>query len=437
MRSILFNTAAGWLVRIMAILVNLIGVPLALQTLGPTRFGTILIAMSIGSWAGLGNVGFGRVIGLIMARFFHKSQTFVARVVSCVAIVSLVFQTGFFFVCIAVLTALSGYINLGSDAAAYKHEFMVSTISILLTFNLWFFLSIFEGIDAGQHQLFRLYWYQIAAYLGTLVLLFTVFRKMPSIIFATLLLGAGFLAGNIMHAVDAWIRHHDLFLAKAAWRRKLVQALLMSSVDFTIISMAIGIIFQFTTGIFGLIVGPDAIINLGVFMRIMASVGGVILTVTIPMSNLIAGRLAKQDVTGAINAALWTGAGLLSLCAFIAASFEFFGEWLVSIWLRSNIEFDRGFLFMASSQIFLAACSGYATGVAVGFGNLRWVSKIHAVQAVAVLPFGYLCYHLFGQAGILMAMNIVLLVGAVASFATQVPFEYLRLRLGLMRRHPT
>jgi O-antigen/teichoic acid export membrane protein len=444
MKSILLATGAGWLARFFALVVNLIGIPLVLQELGQTRFGLMLIVMSIGSWVGLGNVGVGRVVANIVARFFHRSREFVRAVVFYAIVASLALQSLFFCICVVLLLGFADYIHLGSDGAAYKHEFVISTIANFFTFSLWFFLSVFEGIDAGQHRRFRLSLYQIAGYLLTLVLLFTAFKAAPSLLFATLLLSSGFLIGNVLHTIDILVRHRNLFRLVSNHRRQLIQIIMLSALDFTLISLAGSIIFQFSTGMFGLIVGPDAIIDLGVFMKIMMSVAGIILSVTYPMSDLIAGRVARNDTQGAIQVMLLTGSGLLLGSAIAAIAFELYGERIISVWLRTPTAYNPLFRTMASLLIFVTAASQFATGLAIGFGHLRNVARIHAVQAILALPIAWLFYMLAGQAGILLAMNVALVFGAVACLKIGLPvgaFERgpmsgrARVGMGFVRSH--
>jgi O-antigen/teichoic acid export membrane protein len=426
MRSMLLTTMAGWLARLLAIAVNFIGMPVALHSLGATRFGIMLISLSIGSWIGLGNAGFGRVVAIITARYYQKSPTFVSSVVSHIAAVSVRFYAGLFIAFSLVFLLFAPRIDLGFDGAAYASEFVTGTVAIFFSMTLWFFLAVFEGVDAGRHELFRLYWFQIIAYTITLALMFTLFAAMPSLLLATLLLGSGFLIGNMMHAADVWRRHRHLFRSSGRPRTAMTRSVLYNSIDFTIIAIAISIIFQFTTGTVGLIVGPDEIINLGVFMRIMTSVGGIILTVTIPMSNLIAGRLAHQDRAGAVKVAIWTGVGLLSSVAIAAVVFDLFGEQLLSIWLKTPVVYEPAFRIMASSLIFLTAVYAYASGLAIGFGNLRHVARVHAVLGATVLPLAYACFRSQGQAGILLAIDIVLLGGAAACLLTGQRFTFWR-----------
>lgn len=429
MKSILLTTIAGWLARVLAIALNVISMPIVLHSLGPTRFGIMLISLSVGSWIGLGNAGFGRVVAIVTARYYRKSPAFVATVVSHLAAISARFYVALFAVFTGAFLFFMPRIELGVDGAVYATEFAAGTIGVFFTMALWFFLAVFEGIDAGRHELFRLYRIQVFTYAATLLLMFTAFRARPSLLFATLLLGSGGLLGNLIHALDVLRRHRGLFRPQAGPRHSLGRALIYNSLDFTIISMAISIIFQFTTGVVGLIVGPDEIINLGVFMRIMNSAGAVILTVTYPMSNLIASRIAHQNRPGAAKVALWTGAGLLLCVGVAAAVFGVVGEQLLSLWLKAPVTYDPAFRLLASLLVFLTAVYAYAAGVAIGYGKLRAVARVHAVVAAAVLPASYLCFRSIGQAGILLAIDMVLLATAIACILSVREFKPLRAAL--------
>jgi len=427
MKSILLSTASGWFLRALAIAVNLVGLPLALQSLGPTKFGVMLIAFGIGSLAGIGNVGIGRTVGIAVARFFKKSPRFIAQVVSYSALRAAIFHVLFFGVCAGILLALASHIDLGPGAAEFRSDFFASAIAIFFITNLWFALSVFEGVDAGQHRLARLYCFQILGYAIALGFLMTAFRHAPSIFFATLLLNSGYVLGSAMHAIDVWLRHRYLFRPTTTkCPRLLVRSLLRGSADFAAIGLVISITFQFTTGIFGLLVGADAIVDFGVFMRIMASFGGVVFTVTTPLSNLIAARMSVGNDRGAAHAAVVTGLGLLAGCAMAAAGFDAFGEQLITLWLKTAISYEPLFRTMASLLIFFAGLYAYATAVAIGFGGVKRVARIHRMAGAVFLPLSYGCYVMWGQAGILMAMNMTLAFIAVVSFAAT--FQLISLR---------
>lgn len=421
MRSILITTLAGWLARALAIVVNIIGLPVALHSLGQTRFGLFLMVLSIGSWIGLGNAGFGRVVAIITARYYRKAPGFVAAVTSHLVRRAIRYYALLFVGCCVIFLIVVQFHVMLPEADAYAGEFAISTIAVFFSMTLWFFLAVFEGVDAGRHELFRLYWYQIGAYLLSLVMMFTILPRWPSLLLASLLLSSGFVVGNLLHAIDVSRRHRAMFTAVRPVPRALSRAVLFHSVDFTIITIGLSVIYQFVTGLVGMVTGPDQIVNLGVFMRIMVSAGGAILTVTGPMSNLIATRIAHQDLDGARRIVAWTGLGLLGTMGCASIAFDIAGERLLSAWLHTPVIYDGDFRQLAAAMIFLTALHSYASAAAIGFGYLRQVARIHAVMAVTVLPSAFLMFSWHGQAGVLMALDMALALGALAGLATALP----------------
>lgn len=429
MKYVVLAVLAGWLARIMAITTNLIGIPLVLQQLGQTQFGIVLIAISVGSWVGMGNLGISRVVANVVARYFHRSRAFIRQVVFYAIATSLAAQTSIFCICASILLFFADRIDLGSVGTSYRGQFIVSTIATFFTFSLWFFLSVFEGIDAGLHRRFRVAIYHIIGYAFTLVMLFTVFKSAPSILLATLLLSSGFLIGNILHTIDILMRHRELFHISTTHKRKLIQLMILSTVDFTIISLTGYIIYQSSTGLLGLLVGPEAIVNFGVFMKIMLSIAAAILSVTHPMSDMIAGRLARNDPDGAFNVATVTGSGLLLGGTVVAIAFALYGDRLISVWLHTPTTYDPLFRTGSSLLIFMTVASQYIFGVAIGYGRVKAVAHIHAVEALVCMPFGWFAYHIAGQAGILLAIDTVLIFGAAVALRTTLPFSLGRLTL--------
>ena len=431
MKSIALSVLVGWLARIMAIATNLIGIPLVLQQLGHTQFGIVLIAMSVGSWVGIGNLGIGRAVANVVARYFHRSQAFIRQIVFYAIATSLAAQGLIFGICVCILLFFANRIDLGPVGISYRGQFIVSTIMTFFTFSLWFFLMVFEGIDAGLHRRFRVAIYHIVGYAFTLVMLFTVFRAAPSIVLGTFLLSSGFVIGNLLHTIDILFRHRELFRINAKYKRKLIQIMMLSTIDFTIISLRGYIIYQSSTSLLGLLVGPEEIVNFGVFMKIMVSIGAAILSVTHPMSDMIAGRMARNDHSGALNVATVTGSGLLLGGAMVAVAFALYGDRLISIWLHTPTVYDPLFRAGSSMLIFATVVSQYITGVAIGYGRTRTVARNHAVEALVSMPVAWLGYLMAGQAGILLAMDAVLILGAVVALRAGLPLGRMKRRLAL------
>jgi len=60
---------------------------------------------------------------------------------------------------------------------------------------------------------------------------------------------------------------------------------------------------------------------------------------------------------------------------------------------------------------------------------VRTLARIHAIEALVSMPFAWLAYLIAGQAGILLAIDAVLIFGAAAVLRTTLPLRPGRLTL--------
>ncbi len=411
MKSILLSTMSAGLARILAIALNVIGLPMALANLGQSRFALLLIVLSIGSWIGFANVGMGRVVANIIARDRKGASKFMVRSISTATVLAAGFNLALFCITSAIFLLVVSHIPLNPVIENNYGEFVASVISLFLAMSLWFFLSVFEGIDAGNHKLHRLYLFQLASYTVSLVLMFTVFRTHPSITLAAYLLNLSFLLGSILHAIDVIRRHRNLFAADFEWDSRVLRLLLLSSVDFTIISLGIGILFQLATGLFGFIAGPQAVFDLGIFMRLMQSYGALVIAFTYPLSNIIASHLASRHDAAALHTARLSGALLLGAAGIAAAGFLAFANEILSFWLRTPIRLDSLFLSCAALLIILSALHFYVASLLIGTSDTKAVARIHLGEAVAFTPFAFALFFTLGEAGVLLALDLTLAAG--------------------------
>ncbi|WP_458760138.1 hypothetical protein ACSVBT_04880 [Afipia sp. TerB] len=411
MKSIILSTLSAGLSRILAILLNVLGLPMALASLGQSRFALLLTVLSIGSWIGFANVGMGRVIANIIARDRKGASRFMIRSISTATVLAAGLNLALFCVSSAIFLLVVSHVPLNDLIANNYNSFIVSVISLFLALAMWFFLSVFEGIDAGHHQLHRLYLFQLASYAISLVLLFTVFPTHPSIWLAAYLLNLSFLLGSVFHAIDVVRRHRNLFAFEFDWDSRILRHLLLSSVDFTIISLGIGILFQLATGLFGFIVGPQEVFDLGIFMRLMQSYGALVIAFTYPLSNIIATHLAARHNAAAVHTARLSGALLLGAASIAAIVFFAFANEILSFWLRTAIHLDGLFLVCAAMLIVLSALHFYAASLLIGTSDTKAVARIHLGEAVAFAPFAFVLFFTLGEGGVLLALDLTLATG--------------------------
>ncbi len=413
MKSILFSTLVAWLSRLLAIVVNLVGLPLALKVLGQSDFGLFLVVLSIGSWVGFANVGMGRVIASIITRYSTRVPPFVARFVSMATVLAAGINLFLFCASSALFLVVMSTAQLNDVIAAHRTEFTISVLSLFFALSLWFFLSIFEGIDAAAHKLYRLYAFQICSYALSFFLLFTVFPRYPSIAFAAYLLNLGFLFGSIAHGFDVVRRNRNLFVRRFAWRRSAVRLLLLSSLDFTVISLGLLILYQISTGLFGFLFGPNAVIELGIFTRLLQSYGALVMSFTFPLTNMIASRLAHRDNAGALHAARLSGLLVLGGSAVAGVGFFLFANGLLALWLHSGIQFSADFRISGGILIFVSTLQVYLAALLMGCGATRMVARVHLWEAIVFLPVAYVFFGVLQQTGILVALDVLITCGAL------------------------
>ncbi|SED91484.1 hypothetical protein SAMN05444164_6270 [Bradyrhizobium erythrophlei] len=414
MKSIIISASSAGACRILAIVLNLVGIPLALAKLGPSRFGLLLVILSISSWIGFANIGMGRVIANTVARRSSSSSRFTVEFVSLATVLAAVINLLLFLVATGLFFLFLSFAPLEDVIAANYHEFAVTIVIMFFALSLWFFLSVFEGIDAGHHQLHRLYFFQLISYSLSLAILLLVFPTHPSITFAAYLLNLGFLLGSVFHAVDVVRRNRNLFSLNFGWRWRTIRLLTLSSLDFTVISLGLGVIFQFATGLFGFIDGPESVVELGIFMRLMQSYGSLVIAFTFPLSNLVAFRLKRRDVASVVRTVRLSGIMLLSGSIVGGAGFLILGVPILSFWLKSAIHIDRLFLVSGSLLIVLGALHFFLAALMTGAADIRTASRIHILEAVAFLPLAFLLFRALEQSGVLLAMDIVLGAGTLA-----------------------
>lgn len=411
MKPILLSTLAGWLARLLAILLNLVGTPMVLGKLGPSRFGLLLVILSISSWIGFANVGMGRVIANAVARTRRSASAFKTETVSLAVVLAAGLNLVLFGAAAVALMIFMWLAPLNEAILANYSEFVATILVLFFGLALWFFLSIFEGIDAGHHQLHRLYLFQLASYVLSFVLLLFVFPPHPSIVFAAVLLSLGFLPGSVFHALDVVRRNRNLFSRNWRWKPRIARRLLLSSLDFTIISLGIGILYQLATGLFGFLAGPEAVTELGIFMRLMQSYGGLIIAFTYPLSNIVATKLKMRDDLAATRIVRLSGAMLLAGSCLAGASFWLFGNLALSIWLHTTIELDHLFLTGASLLIVLSALQFFFSALLIGTSNIREAARLQVWQSLVYVPIACVFFKIWGQEGVLLAMDAVMGVG--------------------------
>jgi O-antigen/teichoic acid export membrane protein len=155
------------------------------------------------------------------------------------------------------------------------------------------------------------------------------------------------------------------------------------------------------------------VIELGIFMRLLQSYGALLVAFTFPLTNVIASRLANRDTAGALHAARLSGLLLLGAAAIASFGFYIFANPLLALWLHSGIQFESGFRAGAALLIFVSSLHFYLAALLMGSGATKMVARVHLGEAAVFLPIAYLCFGALHQAGILVALDVIIACGSL------------------------
>jgi hypothetical protein len=193
----------------------------------------------------------------------------------------------------------------------------------------------------------------------------------------------------------------------------MVRHIIFSSINFTVISLGTGVLYQLGTGLFGFIAGPETVLELGIFLRLLQSYGAMVIAVTYPLSNVVASGLKAREYPSTLRTVRLSGLMLLAGSSFGAGVFLLFGQAALSYWLKSPVHLDGLFLAGASLLIVLSAVHFFLVALLIGTVEIRKASAIHIGEAAVFVPLACVLFYALHQGGILLAMDIVLIAGCL------------------------
>lgn len=412
--TVLLSAGTAWIGRVLAIVISLAGMAIAYRSLGEEEFGLLLIALSIGSWVGMVNLTFGRVLTTIVAKRQRSSPRFVRAAVAAsvrLSAITNLLLVGFWSACLVL-----GLATLPLTAAIMRHQadFTAAIITVFAGMSLWSFLSVFEAIEAGHETVFRVSMWQNLSYLASLGLLFTVFAWQPSIALAAYILCLSFLAGSVLHAAGACLRYRPLLTGRSPVRRRLAPALIRNTLAFTRIYFCTSLLYQVSVGVLGLLLPPQEVIETGLVMRIAQALLSITFGLLYPMASSITARLAASDRAGAVQTARWSFGVIAAMGLVAGTGMLFFGRDIFLLWLGRAAAYDDPFRVAAALLFLLLPVHAYLLWLMVGLERVRDAARAHLWQAAAFVVLAPLLYRLAGQTGVITAIDACLVLGLVA-----------------------
>lgn len=408
------NLLASWGHHAVNILIGLVLMPFALNTLGDSGYGLWLFICSIAGYSGLMNLGFANTICRFVAHHHARQETDeINRVVTVVAAIYLVMST--------LLLAVAGVLVY---AAPYLHDWGETPVSeirwviALLGMNVVIGLlgSVFGGVIVGLQRIDLERGFQAIAGLSRLVLTLLLLQKEHALVtLATVFL----IATVIENAGYAAVVFRQLPGLRIHWRcfslatlKKCGSFSLFSLLDFA----ACKLIEATDTVIIGIAFGTSAIVPYYVAHRLMTFIVQplqMVGSVLMPRGAEL-GALDRQQ---GLRILVQKGIGLsLLLTAGVTIGAFFFGEQVVQAWLgRTYSETHLLLVVLLSAQI-VATPMRVLRGVLFGMGHNRVPSVLYFIEALANIVLTLILLRPLGLMGVALGTVIPVLLIEVFIF---------------------
>lgn len=402
------SSATGIASRLASFLLNVIGLPVALDYLGTERFGLFLMLTGLASIASIANFGLSRIVALHTSRRSERSVEFVAQVFRTVSIFGFCFGLAVFVVLTAATRMLPWHSLIPKVDSLTLRDFSDAAVALASIMGLWVFMTPFEGLATGLHRLATLNSFRICGFLINIAGMIMILPSYPSITTCVILFSSGIVLGDLLHAVYLTITQTRIIIGTIRLRRTLLRSTFRDAISGALNSAGFAGIFQFSTGLLGIISGPSEVVVYGLIMR-MLIVGLSILhgyygavwpalarALSYPSERHLSVRLIKQSLFVATAAGT---AGLLTVVTF--------GELMFSLWLRHPIQFGLTTRLSSAALCLAVALELALKSILFAFGEFRYAATTTAIQATTYLLICSLIMPVYGGPGALALLFVL------------------------------
>ena len=403
--GVALSTATAVLSRLAAAAAVMIAMPIALHSLGETRFGAFLLLFGVVNWMMLGNFGIQWAVGRMIASGDLPPDEAPRMVGS--ALVFAAITTGIMAVLVSI-GLFSWVQTIGPRIHIPQRELMVAGEVMIALFFCQVTIQAFEGVLIGELKIYITNMTRMLGSAFTFACLLILPRYWSSITVFVIATGGGVLVGTALNAVIV-LRRVGISFAHLSENIIRLRKLAISGFPF----MLIGIAFLFQTHIPILVLasirGAAAAIDFGLFIRLIVVMVSGFYMVTFPlwpaiMSASSAGNWKWIRKSARVAGILVCGAGLLS--GLVVA---FFGSKILYIWTKRVMDEPHMFQILFGLYFLQIAWSHFWGILAMGLGRERHVSYVLAGESVLIMGLGSALTMKMGPTGMIL--------GAVCSLA--------------------
>lgn len=426
-RRAALTTLTSIVARAVTVLTSLITVRLTIRYLGTERYGLWMTITSVVSLLAFADLGIGNgLLNVISDAHGRDDIEAVHKYVSSA-----------FFVLLAIATLLLGIFAVASPFIPWPRLFNVSSPIaareagpaiwvFLVCFLLNMPLDVVQRVQTGHQKGFATNFWTIVGSLTGLGCLIVVMDRNGGLPWLILAL----LGGQILGVLGNWAQEFgfarpELLPKWTFWDTAAARKILGTGIMYLLIQICGAFTLPLDNIIITQILGPEAVTQYAVPLRLFILVMSVALMFVIPLWPAYGEALARGD-SAWVKSTFFHSLGYTVLVfGPVALGFAVFGKMIVRIWVGGQVRPGWGLLFgMASYAVVIIVASTMAVFLN-GMHKLKIQALVSILQTVAGIGLKIIMAKAFGLSGVIWAGV------AVAFLGTGVILLYVR---GLLAR---
>jgi O-antigen/teichoic acid export membrane protein len=412
-RRAALTTLTSVLARVVTVFTSLITVRLTIRYLGTERYGLWMTITSVVSLLVFADLGIGNgLLNVIADAHGRDDIESVHKYVSSA-----------FFVLLGIAALLLGLFGLAYPLVPWPRVFNVSSplaaheagpavFLFLVCFLLNMPLDVVQRVQTGHQKGFAAnFWTIVGSLMGLGCLLMVMHRNggLPWLILAI-------LGGQLLGILGNWAQEFgfarpELLPAWAYWDAAAARKILSTGFMFFLIQVCGAFTFPLDNIIITQILGPEAVTQYAVPMRLFLLVVSVAIMFVIPLWPAYGEALARGDSQW-VKSTLFHSLGY-SVLVFgpMALGLAAFGKLIVRVWVGPQVHPTWGLLLGMAFWAMISIVSSPISVFLNGINKLKFQVVVGLVQAVAGLALKIIMAKAFGISGVIWASVMAAFLG--------------------------
>jgi O-antigen/teichoic acid export membrane protein len=379
--------------------------PIVLRVLGPAQFGVWGAAASLAWMSGFVDIGTGTALVTLVARSVSRNESNEARdqIAGALAIGSCLSVLMLAGACIAWLSGV-----LQGGVAPYLIAFIGLALNAPLNSanNVW--MALQEGYVSG-------FWELVQTVLTTTALI-TAATFTHEVWVYVALVYAGLVLSNLGSLIHLFWIHPELRPEGLLVAPEILRGVAFSAILFFTAGIASGLSFMLDNVLALQLLGPEAAARMTIAMRICLSAMGLVAVMSQPLWPAFTEAAHTADRAWIRQTLLRGSALLVGSAAAGALILVLFGEWLLRLWLHTNLGIGRALLVAISAWIIVHSLGRVPYLLTSGLSLLRFQVVVFSISTSIAWGLKFILGPLLGVSGILWGTTIpVLLIVVPAS----------------------